>query len=161
MASNCSALAVYILGLAFGIAIILILEHPHDVRFLYRTVVPVRNEESVIPWSSSNPVADVDKSLKLSFQKKGKQQRILCWVVTKNLTVKGKPVKETWGKHCDTLLFMSSKADPEFPAVGFDVLEGGDKLWDKITCRLELCLSAPFSRRRMVRESGRRDIHDH
>ena len=131
MASNCSALAVYMLGLAFGIAIVLILEHPHDVRFLYRTVVPVRNVESVIPWSSSSPVADVDNSLKPNSQQKAQQQRILCWVMTTKLTVKGKAVKETWGKHCDTLLFMSSKADPEFPAVGLDVLEGRDKPWDK------------------------------
>ncbi|EDO46406.1 predicted protein, partial [Nematostella vectensis] len=62
-----------------------------------------------------------------------KKVRVLCWVMTSptNLPVKGKPVKETWGKRCDVLLFMSSKEDKSFPAVGLDVPEGHGKLWFK------------------------------
>ena len=59
--------------------------------------------------------------------------RILCWVMTSpaTLNIKGRAVKETWGKRCDILLFMSSQADPSFPAIGLDVQEGRDHLWEK------------------------------
>jgi len=59
--------------------------------------------------------------------------KVLCWVMTspKSIEKKGKAVKETWGKRCDKLLFMSSKEDKRFPAVGLDVPEGHENLWYK------------------------------
>lgn len=61
--------------------------------------------------------------------------RILCWIMTspKTLHTKGKPIKETWAKRCNIVLFMSSQEDPSFSAnvIGLDVGEGRDKLWHK------------------------------
>ncbi|KAI2809785.1 hypothetical protein RDWZM_003040 [Blomia tropicalis] len=59
--------------------------------------------------------------------------RILCWVMTnpKNHKQKAKHVKETWGKRCNVLLFISSLADPTLPAIKLDVDEGRNHLWAK------------------------------
>ena len=72
-------------------------------------------------------------SLNKEALKEQQEIRILCWVMTspENLPIKGKPVKETWGKRCNVLLFMSSKDDPSFPAIGLDVSEGRNQLWRK------------------------------
>ena len=59
--------------------------------------------------------------------------RILCWVMThpKNHKTKCKPVKETWGKRCNILLFMSSETDDSLPSVALKVPEGRKNLWLK------------------------------
>ncbi|XP_062893097.1 glycoprotein-N-acetylgalactosamine 3-beta-galactosyltransferase 1-like [Mobula hypostoma] len=58
---------------------------------------------------------------------------ILCWVMTSpvNLEIKAKHVKATWGKRCNTLLFMSSESNPDFPAIGLETKEGREQLYLK------------------------------
>jgi len=59
--------------------------------------------------------------------------RVLCWVMTspRSVSSKAQHVKATWGSRCDVLLFMSSEADSQLPAVGLNVPEGHDNLWGK------------------------------
>ncbi|XP_071051380.1 glycoprotein-N-acetylgalactosamine 3-beta-galactosyltransferase 1-like [Onthophagus taurus] len=61
------------------------------------------------------------------------QMKILCWVMTcpQNHYLKAFHVKQTWGKRCDVLLFMSSKKDESLPAIGLEVKEGREHLWEK------------------------------
>ncbi|CAO1358115.1 unnamed protein product [Diamesa tonsa] len=62
-----------------------------------------------------------------------KKVRVLCWVMTnpKNHKTKAIHVKNTWGKRCNKLLFMSSETDLELGSVALPVNEGRDNLWDK------------------------------
>ena len=62
-----------------------------------------------------------------------KKVRVLCWVMTNpaNHKTKAIHVKNTWGKRCNKLLFMSSETDLELGAVALPVNEGRDNLWDK------------------------------
>ncbi|KAG8222550.1 hypothetical protein J437_LFUL004586, partial [Ladona fulva] len=81
--------------------------------------------------------------------------KVLCWVMTKpeNHATKAMAVKETWGRRCNSLFFMSSKAgemgstwkrEPRcsfiskrheayfsLPAVPLNVPEGRNNLWSK------------------------------
>jgi len=62
-----------------------------------------------------------------------KEVRILCWILTspKTIKVKGQAVKDTWGKRCNKLIFMSSEDDPSYPSVNLGVPEGRENLWGK------------------------------
>lgn len=41
-------------------------------------------------------------------------------------------VKNTWGSHCDKLMFMSTEQDESLGAIKLDVEDGRDGLWDKV-----------------------------
>nr|XP_057910291.1 glycoprotein-N-acetylgalactosamine 3-beta-galactosyltransferase 1-B isoform X2 [Doryrhamphus excisus] len=62
-----------------------------------------------------------------------KKVRILCWVMTgpNNLETRARYVRDTWGRHCNIVVFMSSVGDPDFPAVGLNTKEGRDQLYWK------------------------------
>ncbi|XP_051933281.1 glycoprotein-N-acetylgalactosamine 3-beta-galactosyltransferase 1-B [Hippocampus zosterae] len=62
-----------------------------------------------------------------------KKVRILCWVMTTptNLQTKARYVKDTWSRHCNVIVFVSSVSNPDFPAVGMDTKEGRDQLYWK------------------------------
>lgn len=78
-----------------------------------------------------------------------KEIRIVCWIMTApdNHERRAKHVKNTWGKRCNVLLFMSSAEgncllglqlkfmslflDKNLPAIALPVKEGRDNLWGK------------------------------
>lgn len=59
--------------------------------------------------------------------------RVLCWILTSPATLKTRAaqVKDTWGKQCNKLLFMSSENDTLFPAINLGVPEGRAHLTGK------------------------------
>lgn len=62
-----------------------------------------------------------------------KEVRVLCWIMTNpdNHKTKAIHVKNTWGKRCNKLLFMSSAVDVDLGAIALPVKEGRGPLWDK------------------------------
>ncbi|XP_038044727.1 glycoprotein-N-acetylgalactosamine 3-beta-galactosyltransferase 1-like [Patiria miniata] len=83
--------------------------------------------------ASSKPTSSILGSLTLAPSTDSKEVRVLCWIMTSpsSLRPKATHVKQTWGPRCDVTLYMSTQADPEFPAIGLDVSEGRDNLWNK------------------------------
>ena len=59
--------------------------------------------------------------------------RILCWILTcpDNLDKKAAHVRDTWGKRCNILLFISSVQNDSFPTIGFNLPEGRSHLTAK------------------------------
>ncbi|XP_067642690.1 glycoprotein-N-acetylgalactosamine 3-beta-galactosyltransferase 1-like [Eurosta solidaginis] len=59
--------------------------------------------------------------------------RVLCWIMTmpENHLKRAIHIRNTWGKRCNKLLFMSTKVDRFLNTVRLDVSEGRDYLWHK------------------------------
>ncbi|XP_068121246.1 glycoprotein-N-acetylgalactosamine 3-beta-galactosyltransferase 1-like [Hyperolius riggenbachi] len=59
--------------------------------------------------------------------------RVLCWVMTapQHLESRTIHVKNTWARHCNKVLFMSSATSESFPTIGLDVQEGREQLYWK------------------------------
>ncbi|KAM6394967.1 glycoprotein-N-acetylgalactosamine 3-beta-galactosyltransferase 1-B-like [Rhynochetos jubatus] len=59
--------------------------------------------------------------------------RVLCWVMTapSTLETKARAVRDTWARHCNVALFVSSAPAARFPAVGLPVQEGRPHLYWK------------------------------
>ncbi|XP_077339769.1 glycoprotein-N-acetylgalactosamine 3-beta-galactosyltransferase 1-like [Lithobates pipiens] len=59
--------------------------------------------------------------------------RVLCWVMTSpdHLQTKAIHLKNSWTRHCNKVLFMSSTADKIFPTIGLDTQEGRNHLYWK------------------------------
>ncbi|CAG9802426.1 unnamed protein product [Chironomus riparius] len=84
-----------------------------------------KNEEFI-----PNPVSYENKLADHLFN----EVRVLCWVFTHpaNHKTKVPHVRETWGKKCNKLLFMSIEADLEQPdIIALPILNGRSHLWNK------------------------------
>lgn len=101
------------------------------------------------PEQNPNESSNVIRKVKFKFDKKVTQStnlynksvaddlysevRVLCWVMTNpnNHKTKAIHVKNTWGKRCNKLLFMSSEVDSDLDSIALPVKEGRAPLWDK------------------------------
>lgn len=59
--------------------------------------------------------------------------KILCWILTspKYHTTRARAVKDTWGKRCNKLIFISTETDDVLGSVALQVEDGYNMLWPK------------------------------
>ncbi len=60
--------------------------------------------------------------------------KIVCLVLTqpKYHEIRAEEVKRTWGKKCNKLIFLSSKADNKLGSIGVSYEENRQILWEKV-----------------------------
>ncbi|XP_023016946.2 glycoprotein-N-acetylgalactosamine 3-beta-galactosyltransferase 1 [Leptinotarsa decemlineata] len=124
-------------GMAIGFTLAYIVLIPPTVRHTYSRIF---GEEYL---EVSGPVGEVgDHNRNDTFHRMMnteiadnlyKEVKILCMVMTSpnNHESIAVHVKASWGKRCNILLFMSSKADKNLPAIGLSVREGRKFSWLK------------------------------
>lgn len=73
--------------------------------------------------------------------------RIYCWIMTnpKNHETKAKTVKDTWGRHCEKLQFVTTEEHPDLDTliVNLGEPESREKLWAKVGV-LSACCGCRF-----------------
>ena len=131
---------MFLFGLSCGVLVTLMFRelqntYPEDYnQFDVSLPVVETNENSVPKDSTSNQGLVIVNDMEKIYEKDGDKVarilsteiRVLCWIMTqpKTLKTKGQAVKDTWGKRCNVLVFISSVEDKEFPVVGLNVPEG-------------------------------------
>lgn len=91
--------------------------------FLGHVQTPYSTAHSIVHPSNLSNSAEIGSSWPV---------RILCWVpISTNSKRRAELIQKTWGKQCDALLFMSSKADPTIPSIGLPVEDSYNTLWGK------------------------------
>lgn len=65
--------------------------------------------------------------------------RIFCLILTsqKNHQQKAIHVRNTWGRHCNKLLFVSTLTDLNLESIGFNVIDDHDHLWGKVKLAIQ------------------------
>lgn len=103
--------------------------------------MPTISAEGWLPQGAGDWLPKGAKDLLPVFSPSG--PRVLCWINTHppNHAKKAVHVKATWGKRCDTLLFMSTEEDKELGAVAIqnhpvsqtccNITSGRASLWNK------------------------------
>ncbi|XP_059482454.1 glycoprotein-N-acetylgalactosamine 3-beta-galactosyltransferase 1-like [Neocloeon triangulifer] len=77
----------------------------------------------------------------IKVQQLSNHQRLFCWVMThqNNHQTKASTVRATWGRFCDTILFISDgPQDINFPIVHVDAPNGRSGLWHKVRAAFRL-----------------------
>ncbi|XP_057381452.1 glycoprotein-N-acetylgalactosamine 3-beta-galactosyltransferase 1-like [Daphnia carinata] len=133
-----------LVGAIFGCFLNSLVQESVQQLFLNDHLVPVsgvdQEPESSVQQGTETSEKDVTVRAREEEDVKGNNEkglydkvRVLCWVMTSpaNHETKALAVKETWGKRCNVLLFMSTEADTNLPAVQLDLEEGRNRLWGK------------------------------
>ncbi|XP_055377345.1 glycoprotein-N-acetylgalactosamine 3-beta-galactosyltransferase 1-like [Condylostylus longicornis] len=107
----------FIAGLSIGYFLV-ITSDPNYQYYLYHKSMQI---EDYIEVSSNNIIEHVHESENTTIAETLYDRvKILCWVITEpqNHATRAKYVKQTWGKRCNKLIFISTEDDEELGAIG-------------------------------------------
>lgn len=124
----------FISGLVFGVSLSIsffYFDYNYNARNLNHNIVKLTS----VPYNERIKIHDKIRDLYNETVAKDlySKVKILCWIMTTpaNHKTKAIHVKNTWGRRCNKLIFMSSVKDNELGSVALPVHEGRDPLWDK------------------------------
>ncbi|XP_046398780.1 glycoprotein-N-acetylgalactosamine 3-beta-galactosyltransferase 1-like [Ischnura elegans] len=102
--------------------------YPHAEKVIYQNPFTLKDRKD-----STVEYVPVKKSNCSVVRELWEEVRVVCWVMTqpRNHATKAEAVKETWGRRCNALVFISTQADASLPTVRVSVPEGRFNLWDK------------------------------
>lgn len=113
----------YILGSFSGVLItLLVIKYFQYDELLQQTTRPVSSFSDISHPPTFDPLVDLNDEVK-----------ILCWVLTypPNHPTKAAAVKDTWGKRCNKLVFISTLPDDNLDVLVVNSTEEHQYLWDK------------------------------
>ncbi|XP_065346935.1 glycoprotein-N-acetylgalactosamine 3-beta-galactosyltransferase 1-like [Cloeon dipterum] len=144
------------LGLSFGFTLSTLILSPYSSRSgpslgPFSKVAFVQQETSYVSpeflFKSVQAKFEMDLDLNSTFvhellrsaeevaaRKLAQQVRILCIVITvpKNHKDRAEHVRETWGRHCNNIHFISTKYDAALPTTNVKIAEGKNLEWAKM-----------------------------
>ena len=96
-----------------------------DINDISDNIVSCPNQTLYLDNLKQN-MKQIDVRLRTPERPLSERVSVLCLVMTqpKNLRTRAVAVKNTWGRRCNKLLFISSVPDKELPALGFNTAEG-------------------------------------
>ncbi|KAH9489580.1 Glycoprotein-N-acetylgalactosamine 3-beta-galactosyltransferase 1 [Bulinus truncatus] len=135
----------FLFGLSLGLAltIVLHLTNLENYKSLKFTPWNINSSEKEVSLKGSECQGSADNQTRTELKiLKGDDSiaknlynrvRVACWILTSpsNLDRKAIHVKNTWGRKCQLVLFMSSVKNETFPTVGLNTTEGRNHLTAK------------------------------
>lgn len=131
-------LALFTIGFGFGFLLSIYLfeieidEKISFQRFNSDITAKIRHEEKIYTTKTSEATAETTVA-------DVKKIRILCFLTTRPMShgPRASHILETWGKHCDKILFASTATDVNLGAIGFNVTDDHGSVWGKVKLMLK------------------------
>jgi glycoprotein-N-acetylgalactosamine 3-beta-galactosyltransferase len=121
---------ILFLGIILGISLSTIFLYPKKLSMTLYNLRQQKTKQVDMRNSGNFTLNQYNRSMAVELTR---DIRVLCWVLTmpENHKKKAIHVKNTWGKRCNKLIFMSTSADSDLNTISLPVKETRASLWDK------------------------------
>lgn len=99
------------------------------------------DNKSIVPKFGSDMLREINDTIETTETTMAdvKKIRILCFLTTRSQSHASRVthILQTWGKHCDKILFASTVTDVNLGAIGFNVTDDHGTVWGKVKLMLK------------------------